>query len=190
MSLDICCVPHLFLKEESYYGRPVHTFWFILQTMYTKKVVSVHTMRAHRRSGCIAPHILNLGTSWEWSISGPYRSTLPTATKQQATEPAQMCFRREKPLAAASNETPDHPSCILAVTTEIKLLQHYRYVFVFICAFRRRGSYKSTRVVPKVMSNFFLHVNWEQKTKESAVVDGTSCCIILECLVTSIASIT
>ena len=30
----------------------------------------------------------------------------------------------------------------------------------------------------------FLHANWEQQTKESAVVDGTSCCVILECLVT------
>ena len=47
-----------------------------------------------------------------------------------------------------------------------------------------------TRVVPKVMSNIFLHANWEQQTKESAVVDGTSCCVILECLVTSIACIT
>ena len=47
-----------------------------------------------------------------------------------------------------------------------------------------------TRVVPKVMSNFFLHANWEQQTKESAVVDGTSCFVILECLVTSIACIT
>ena len=48
----------------------------------------------------------------------------------------------------------------------------------------------STRVVPKVMSNNFLHANWEQQTKESTVVDGTSCCVILECLVTSIACIT
>ena len=47
-----------------------------------------------------------------------------------------------------------------------------------------------TRGVPKVMSKFFLHANWEQQTKESAVVDGTSCCVILECLVTSIACIT
>ena len=48
-----------------------------------------------------------------------------------------------------------------------------------------------TRVVPKVMSKFFfLHANWEQQTKDSAVVDGTSCCVILECLVTSIACIT
>ena len=46
-----------------------------------------------------------------------------------------------------------------------------------------------TRVVPKVMSNFFLHANGEQQTKESAVVDGTSCCVILECLVTSVACI-
>ena len=45
------------------------------------------------------------------------------------------------------------------------------------------------RVVPKVMSNFFLHANWEQQTKERAVVDGTSCCVIVECLVTSIACI-
>ena len=37
---------------------------------------------------------------------------------------------------------------------------------------------------------FFLHANWEQQTKDSAVVDGTSCCVILECLVTSIACIT
>ena len=48
----------------------------------------------------------------------------------------------------------------------------------------------STRVVPKVMSNSFLHANWEQQTKESAVVDGTSCCVVLECHVTSIACIT
>ena len=46
-----------------------------------------------------------------------------------------------------------------------------------------------TRIVPKVMSNIFLHANWEQQTKESAVVDVTSCCVILECLVTSIACI-
>ena len=49
---------------------------------------------------------------------------------------------------------------------------------------------KHTRVVPKVMSNFFLQANWEQQTKESTVVDGTSCCVTLECLVTSIACIT
>ena len=36
----------------------------------------------------------------------------------------------------------------------------------------------------------FLHANWEQQTKESAVVDGTSCCVILDCLVTSIECIT
>ena len=36
----------------------------------------------------------------------------------------------------------------------------------------------------------FLHANWEQQTKESEVVDGTSCCVILECFVTSIACIT
>ena len=48
----------------------------------------------------------------------------------------------------------------------------------------------NTRVVPKVMSNNFLHAKWEQQTKESIVVDGTSCCVILECLVTSIACIT
>ena len=34
---------------------------------------------------------------------------------------------------------------------------------------------------------FFLHAKWEQLAKESAVVDGTSCCVIFECLVTSIA---
>ena len=48
----------------------------------------------------------------------------------------------------------------------------------------------NTRFVPKVMSNIFLHASWEQQTKESTVVDGTSCCVILECLVTSIACIT
>ena len=48
----------------------------------------------------------------------------------------------------------------------------------------------NTRVVPQVMSNLFLHSKWEQQTKESAVVDGTSCCVILKCFVTSIACIT
>ena len=32
------------------------------------------------------------------------------------------------------------------------------------------------------MSNIFLQTNWEQQTKESKVVDGTSCCVTLECL--------
>ena len=36
----------------------------------------------------------------------------------------------------------------------------------------------------------FLNANWEQQTKDSAVVDGISCCVILKCLVTSIACIT
>ena len=36
----------------------------------------------------------------------------------------------------------------------------------------------------------FLQANWEQQTKESMVVDGTSCCVTLEYLVTSIACIT
>ena len=54
----------------------------------------------------------------------------------------------------------------------------------------RKKKIVNTRVVPKVMSNFFLHANWEQQTKESAVVDGTSCCVILESLVTSIVCIT
>ena len=38
--------------------------------------------------------------------------------------------------------------------------------------------------------HFFLHANWAQQTNESAVVDGTGCCVILECLVTLIACIT
>ena len=46
-----------------------------------------------------------------------------------------------------------------------------------------------TRVVPKVMSNHFLHANREKQTKESTVVDGTSCCVILECLLMSVACI-
>jgi len=37
---------------------------------------------------------------------------------------------------------------------------------------------------------FFLQANWEQQTKESMVVDGTSCCVTLGCLVTSVACIT
>ena len=53
------------------------------------------------------------------------------------------------------------------------------------------GSAPYTRAVPKVKSNFFfLHAKWEQQTKESAVVDGTSCCVVIECLVTSIGCIT
>ena len=35
-----------------------------------------------------------------------------------------------------------------------------------------------------------LHAKWEQQTKESVVVDRTSCCVILECLVMSLACIT
>ena len=48
-----------------------------------------------------------------------------------------------------------------------------------------RGSYRKSWA-----TFFFLHANREQQTKESVVVDGTSCCVILECLATSIACIT
>ena len=72
--------------------------------------------------------------------------------------------------------------------------KHFDYSIYFynllvnVCSAAFKATY--TRVVPKVMSNFFLHANWEQQTKESTVVDGTSCCVIRECLVTSIACIT
>jgi len=53
-----------------------------------------------------------------------------------------------------------------------------------------RQCLNTMRVIPKVMSNHFLHANWKQQKKKSMVVDGTSCCVILEHLVTSIACIT
>ena len=41
------------------------------------------------------------------------------------------------------------------------------------------------------MSNFFLHANWEQQTKESTVVDGTSCCYpFVSCDVNSLHHVT
>ena len=71
------------------------------------------------------------------------------------------------------------------------LLPDVTALFVLAYSVNVRAYWYNTRVVPKVMSNFFffLLANWEQQTKESAVVDGTSCCVILECLVTSIACI-
>jgi hypothetical protein len=89
-------------------------------------------MRAQRKSRGTAPFILNLGTSWEWLTSGPYCST-PSPRPQ--SQPG--CIL-EKPLAPASNQTPDHPSRSL-VTTQIKLLQLCTYVFVFTCVCRGRG---------------------------------------------------
>ena len=72
-----------------------------------------------------------------------------------------------------------------------KTKQHIYSLIIIFGLFYYAAKYKtSTRDVPKVMSNFFLHANWEQQTKESAVVDGTSCCVILEWLVTSLACIT
>ena len=55
---------------------------------------------------------------------------------------------------------------------------------------KEQYTFNCKRVVLKVMINFFLQANWEQQTKESTVVDGTSCCVTLECLVKSIACIT
>ena len=52
------------------------------------------------------------------------------------------------------------------------------YIILLYCLL----SWDITRVVLIVMSNFFLQANWEQQTKESTVVDGTSCCVILEFL--------
>ena len=66
----------------------------------------------------------------------------------------------------------------------------YKVNWVFVPQKVSEYYIKYTKVVPKVMSNFFLHANCEKQTKECAVVDGTSCCVILECLVTSITCIT
>ena len=74
--------------------------------------------------------------------------------------------------------------CAIIITYYIEQDRHCMYNVTL------RHVRLNTRVVPKVMSNCVLHANWEQQTKESAVVDGTSCCVILECLVTSIACIT
>jgi hypothetical protein len=46
------------------------------------------------------------------------------------------------------------------------------------------------RLYQKSWATFFLHAAWEQQTKESTVVGGTSCCVNLQCLVTSIPCIT
>ena len=47
-------------------------------------------------------------------------------------------------------------------------------------------SYPSYKGPTLSHEQLFFACDWEQQTKESAVVDGTSCCVILECLVTSI----
>ena len=60
--------------------------------------------------------------------------------------------------------------------------QTYIHTYMYVCMYE--GLTESHEQL------FFLHANWEQQRKESAVVDGTSCCVILECLVTSIACIT
>jgi len=50
---------------------------------------------------------------------------------------------------------------------------------------------KCTRVAPKVISkHFFACKPGTADEGEYMLVDGTSCCVILECLVTSIACIT
>ena len=66
----------------------------------------------------------------------------------------------------------------------IKNLTHQYY---FLCTFGISFNYEGRT---ESHEQLFLHANWEQQTKGSAVVDGTSCCVILECLVTSIACIT
>ena len=70
--------------------------------------------------------------------------------------------------------------------SKIKMYKEIKYDF---WSNRFRIIILRTRVVSKVMSNFFLHANCEQQMKESVVVDGTSCYVILECIVTSIACI-
>ena len=76
-------------------------------------------------------------------------------------------------------------------------------IFIFMCCtYKVTVTYKTAQVTKSSLNKIlyvgrtesheqlFLHANWEQQTKESTVVDGTSCCVILECLVTSIACIT
>ena len=79
---------------------------------------------------------------------------------------------------------------IISLWNREELPEEWRESIV-VPTYKKDDKTDCTRVVPKVMSKFFfLHANWEQQTKKSMVVDGTSCCVILECLVTSIACIT
>ena len=79
------------------------------------------------------------------------------------------------------------PNGSLIITTHPKARKSFAWPPPLFCILLQYHLYEG-----RTESNqqLFLHANWEQQTKESAVVDGTSCCVILECLVTSIAYIT
>ena len=77
-------------------------------------------------------------------------------------------------------------------TTNYRLHLLFRNTFILPGTFGRLEAVVSPFYEGRTESHeqHFLHANWEQQTKESAVVDGTSYCVILECLVMSIACIT
>ena len=78
---------------------------------------------------------------------------------------------------------------ILNTLNEVIPLCFYIFTLLLYIAISTTIIEYNMRVILKVMSNHFLHANWEQQMKESTVVDGTSCCVILECPVTSVACI-
>ena len=73
-------------------------------------------------------------------------------------------------------------------------VQRYHYTTVFVYIPYQKITTLQIRIYEGRTESheqlFFLHANWEEQAKESAVVDGTRCCVILECLVTPIACIT
>ena len=69
--------------------------------------------------------------------------------------------------------------------TQIIFGEQYRPFSYSLCGSKGYSSIYEDRT--ESHEQLFLHANWEQQRKESAVVDGTRCYVILECLVTSIA---
>ena len=67
---------------------------------------------------------------------------------------------------------------------------NFTHLFVTTKQEQRFRLYTSYEGRTESHEQLLFHANWELQTKESAVVNGTSCCVILECLVTSIACIT
>ena len=90
-----------------------------------------------------------------------------------------------------------HCGHTMSLTTVIMLHLMYSFVTIFgsnyyvsVCTVRHLLHFWTYKGRTESHHQHFLHANWEQQTKESSVVDETSCCVILECLVTSISCIT
>jgi hypothetical protein len=94
--------------------------------VFTVLLIRHHALKAYWGSGDIAPHILDLGTRWEWVVRASCPSCFTHCIGYWVGPRAGLDVAKRKIPSPARTQTPDHPACSLTLY-HWAILGSYRY---------------------------------------------------------------